>query len=586
MAAADDELVNNLRTHLSAVLPDYMVPAAFVCLDNLPQTPNGKLDRRALPAPDGDAFARQTYEAPQGETEIALAAIWREVLGIEAISRHDNFFALGGHSLLAMQVMNRIAALGTALPLSELFSSPSLAALAERLHTRFDQQSTLPPILPVSREGMLPLSFVQERLWLLAQLKGVDERYNLPLVWHLRGQLDIAAWQQALNVLFARHEALRSVFVSVDGQLQVHLLAADCGLPLVQHDLRECPNAETALKRLRTEEVYTPFDLSRGPLVRTMLIRLADDDYQFLLTQHHLISDGWSVKILIDELNTLYTAFLAGQPDPLPALAIQYPDYAAWQRQWFSAERMQAQADYWRTTLADAPALLNLPTDRPRSSEQSFVGQVLPINLDEELITGLKRLSAQHNVTLFMTLLSAWTVVLSRLSGQEDIIVGTHSSGRNRQEVEPLIGYFVNTLALRTKVSGELTVAELLAQVRQTTLAAQAHQDLPFEQMVEIVQPSRQLDHTPLCQTMFAWQDYEDPHWTLPGLTVSSIDHDLNITNYDLEIEFFEENGIIAGAINYATALFDQSTMERHIDYLLTVLQTMVDNPQQRIRAI
>ncbi|PHM77925.1 Amino acid adenylation [Xenorhabdus cabanillasii JM26] len=586
VAAADDELVNNLRTHLSAVLPDYMVPAAFVCLDNLPQTPNGKLDRRALPAPDGDAFARQTYEAPQGETEIALAAIWREVLGIEAISRHDNFFALGGHSLLAMQVMNRIAALGTALPLSELFSSPSLAALAERLHTRFDQQSTLPPILPVSREGMLPLSFVQERLWLLAQLKGVDERYNLPLVWHLRGQLDIAAWQQALNVLFARHEALRSVFVSVDGQLQVHLLAADCGLPLVQHDLRECPNAETALKRLRTEEVYTPFDLSRGPLVRTMLIRLADDDYQFLLTQHHLISDGWSVKILIDELNTLYTAFLAGQPDPLPALAIQYPDYAAWQRQWFSAERMQAQADYWRTTLADAPALLNLPTDRPRSSEQSFVGQVLPINLDEELITGLKRLSAQHNVTLFMTLLSAWTVVLSRLSGQEDIIVGTHSSGRNRQEVEPLIGYFVNTLALRTKVSGELTVAELLAQVRQTTLAAQAHQDLPFEQMVEIVQPSRQLDHTPLCQTMFAWQDYEDPHWTLPGLTVSSIDHDLNITNYDLEIEFFEENGIIAGAINYATALFDQSTMERHIDYLLTVLQTMVDNPQQRIRAI
>ncbi|MBD2816425.1 amino acid adenylation domain-containing protein, partial [Xenorhabdus sp. Flor] len=584
VAAADEALVNNLRAHLSAVLPDYMVPAAFVRLDSFPQTPNGKLDRRALPAPDGEAFARQTYEAPQGETEMVLAAIWREVLGIEQISRHDNFFALGGHSLLAMQVMNRIAALGTALPLSELFSAPSLAALAEKLHTRFDQQSTLPPILPVSRDGGLPLSFVQERLWLLTQFKGVSERYHMPLVWHLHGQLDIAAWQQALNVLFARHEALRSVFVSVDGQPQVRLLVADRGLPLVQHDLREHPDAKTALEQLRTEELSAPFDLSRGPLVRTVLIRLADDEYQFLLTQHHIISDGWSVKeVLINELNTLYTVFLAGQLDPLPALAIQYPDYAAWQRQWFSAERMQAQADYWRTTLADVPALLNLPTDRPRPSEQSFVGQVLPINLDVELITGLKRLSAQHNVTLFMTLLSAWTMVLSRLSGQEDIIVGTPSSGRNRQEVEPLIGFFVNILALRTKVSDELTVAELLAQVRQTTLAAQAHQDLPFEQVVEIVQPPRRLDHTPLCQVMFAWQDYEDPHWTLPGLTVSSVIHDLNIINCDLEIEFFEENGMIAGVINYATALFDQSTIERHIDYLLTVLQAMVNNPQQRI---
>ncbi|WP_262947602.1 non-ribosomal peptide synthase/polyketide synthase [Xenorhabdus indica] len=584
IAEADKTLVNNLRTHLSAVLPDYMVPAAFVCLDSFPQTPNGKLDRRALPAPDGDAFVRQIYAAPQGEMEIALAAIWREVLGIEQISRHDNFIALGGHSLLVMQVMNRIAALGIELPLSELFSSPSLAALAEKLYTRFEQQNTLPPILPLSREGGLPLSFVQERLWFLTQFKGVSERYHMPLVWHLRGQLDIAAWQQALNVLFVRHEALRSVFVSVDGQPQVHLLAADRGLPLVHHDLRECPDAETALERLRIEEVSAPFDLSQGPLVRTMLIRLADDDYQFLLTQHHIISDGWSVKeVLIAELNTLYTAFLAGQPDPLPALAIQYPDYAAWQRQWFSAERMQAQADYWRTALADAPALLNLPTDRPRPSEQSFVGQVLPINLDVELIAALKRLSAQHNVTLFMTLLSAWTVVLSRLSGQEDIIVGTPSSGRSRQEVEPLIGFFVNILALRTRVSDDLTVAELLAQVRQTTLAAQAHQDLPFEQVMESVLPPRGPDHTPLCQVMFAWQDYEDPHWTLPGLTVSSVIHDLHIIHCDLEIEFFEENGMIAGAINYATALFDQSTIERHIDHFLIVLQAMVNDSQKRI---
>ncbi|MDE9478575.1 amino acid adenylation domain-containing protein [Xenorhabdus bovienii] len=591
VAEADEELANNLRAHLSAVLPDYMVPAAFVRLDSFPQTPNGKLDRRALPVPAGDSFARKAYEAPQGETETALVAIWREVLGVEQISRHDNFLALGGHSLLAMRVMNRIAALGMELPLSELFSSPSLAALAEKLHTRFDQPgSVLPPIMPVPREGILPLSFVQQRLWFLTQFEGVRGRYHMPLLLHLRGQLDIAVWQQALNALFARHEALRSVFVSVDGQPQVQLLPADRGLPLVQHDLRGCQEAEKSLERLRTEEMFAPFDLSDGPLIRTILIRLADDKYQFLLTQHHITSDGWSVKVLIDELNTLYTAFLAGQPDPLPALAIQYPDYAVWQRQWFSAERMQAQSDYWRTTLADAPVLLNLPTDRPRPPEQSFVGQILLINLDAELTAALKRLSEQHGVTLFMTLLSAWSVVLSRLSGQTDIVIETLSAGRSRQEVEPLIGFFVNTLALRTRTPGELTVAELLAQVWQTALGAQAHQDLPFEQVVEIVRPPHRLDHTPLFQVMFAWQDYENPDWTLPGLTVSSVvqevAQDLNIINHDLEMEFFEQNGRIVGVINYATELFDRLTMERHLDYLLTVLQAMVANPQQRIGEI
>ncbi|WP_274725535.1 condensation domain-containing protein [Xenorhabdus bovienii] len=392
------------------------------------------------------------------------------------------------------------------------------------------------------------------------------------------------------SAIFARHEALRSVFVSVDGQPQVQLLPADRGLPLVQHDLRGCQEAEKSLERLRTEEMFAPFDLSDGPLIRTILIRLADDKYQFLLTQHHITSDGWSVKVLIDELNTLYTAFLAGQPDPLPALAIQYPDYAVWQRQWFSAERMQAQSDYWRTTLADAPVLLNLPTDRPRPPEQSFVGQILLINLDAELTAALKRLSEQHGVTLFMTLLSAWSVVLSRLSGQTDIVIETLSAGRSRQEVEPLIGFFVNTLALRTRTPGELTVAELLAQVWQTALGAQAHQDLPFEQVVEIVRPPHRLDHTPLFQVMFAWQDYENPDWTLPGLTVSSVvqevAQDLNIINHDLEMEFFEQNGRIVGVINYATELFDRLTMERHLDYLLTVLQAMVANPQQRIGEI
>ncbi|MCA6222761.1 non-ribosomal peptide synthetase, partial [Photorhabdus antumapuensis] len=588
VASADEGLANRLREHLSVQLPDYMVPSAFVRLDAFPLTPNGKLDRRALPAPDEEAFARQVYAAPQGETEIALAAIWCEILGIEQISRHDNFFALGGHSLLVIRVMNRMAAFDVELPLTRLFKSPSLAAFAEEIiTTRFDKQDrALSAILPISRKGELPLSFAQQRLWFLAQLDGVSETYHIPIALSLRGSLDIVAWQQALNALFARHEALRSVFVSIEGQPQVRLLAPDGGLLLSQHDLRGFPDAQGVLERLCAEEASASFDLDRGPLIRASLIRLADDEYGFLLTQHHIISDGWSVDVLIGELSALYTTFLAGQPDPLPPLAIQYPDYAAWQRQWLSEERVQIQSDYWRTLLADAPVLLDLPTDRPRPSEQSFAGNAVPVNLDTALTTALKRLSEQHGVTLFMTLLSAWAVVLSRLSGQDDMVIGTPSAGRSRQEVEPLIGCFVNTLALRMDVSGDLTVTELLARVRQTALAAQEHQDLPFERVVEIVQPPRRLAHTPLFQVMFAWQNNESTAWQLPGLAVSPVDQAVDIIKFDLELGLSEEEGRIVGELSYATALFDQSTMERQVGYLHTVLQAMVAHAQQRIGEI
>ncbi|OHV53272.1 non-ribosomal peptide synthetase [Photorhabdus temperata] len=587
VAPENDGLAVGLRTYLSVILPDYMVPAAFVRLDAFPLTSNGKLDRRALPAPGEEAFARQVYEAPQGEMETVLAAIWRELLGVEQISRHDNFFALGGHSLLGIRLMNRIAAFGIELPLSTLFEAPALTAFAEAMGARFDKQSRLlPAILPISREGKLPLSFSQQRLWFLAQLDGVSDTYHIPVTIRLRGQVDIAAWQQALNALFARHEALRSVFMVVDGQPQVRLLAPDNGLPLSQHDLRGIPEAETVLERLSTEEVYTPFDLMSGPLIRAFLIRLRDDEYQFLLTQHHIISDGWSINVLIREFSTLYTAFLAKQPDPLPPLTIQYPDYAAWQRQWLSAEHTQIQSDYWRMMLADAPVLLDLPTDRPRPPEQSFVGNTLAVNLDAELTKALKRLSEQQGVTLFMTILSAWAAVLSRLSGQDDVVIGTPSAGRSCREVEPLIGFFVNTLALRIDLSGEPNVAELLIRARQVALMAQEHQDLPFEQVVEIVQPPRRLAHTPLFQVMFAWQNNERSEWELPGVAVSPVDQTFNVIKFDLELNLSEEEGRIVGYLDYSTALFDQSTIERHAGYLHTVLQAMVANVQQRIGEI
>ncbi len=586
-AEANEGLATRLREYLSAVLPDYMVPAAFVRLETLPQTPNGKLDRRALPAPGEEAFARQIYEAPQGKIETMLAAVWCELLGVEQISRHDNFFALGGHSLLAMRVVNRVTALGIELPLTTLFKSPSLRDFAEVMQARMGQSDTLlPSILPISREGELPLSFAQQRLWFLAQLEGVSETYHIPMALRLSGQLDIVAWQKALNTLFARHEALRSVFISIDGQPQVRLLEPDNGLLLSQYDLRRIPDADRVLERLSVEEAHASFDLESGPLIRAALIRITDDEYQFLLTLHHIISDGWSANVLIQELNTLYMAFMDGQPDPLPPLAIQYPDYAAWQRQWLSVERIQAQSDYWRAMLADAPVLLDLPTDRPRPLEQSFAGDAVLVDLDVELTTALKRLSEQQGVTLFMTLLSAWVVVLSRLSGQDDVVIGTPSAGRSRQEVEPLIGFFVNTLALRMDVSGDLTVTELLARVRQTALAAQEHQDLPFEQVVEIVQPPRRLAHTPLFQVIFAWQNNESTDWELPKLAVSPVDQVVDVVKFDLELGLSEEEGRIVGALNYATALFDLATMERQVGYLHAVLQAMVANPQQSVREI
>ncbi|WP_387464671.1 amino acid adenylation domain-containing protein, partial [Photorhabdus sp. RM323S] len=587
VAEPNDGLVADLREYLSAILPDYMVPAAFVRLDTFPLTPNGKLDRRALPAPGEEAFARQIYAAPQGEMETTLAAIWRELLGVERISRYDNFFALGGHSLLVVRMMNRIAALGIELPLTTLFKSPSLIVFAEVMRARFGEQSSrLPAIMPISREGKLPLSFAQQRLWFLAQFDEVSDTYHIPVALRLRGQLDIGVWQQALDVLFARHEALRSVFIAVDGQPQVELLPAESGLPIKKYDLRGAPDADAQLASLSAQEAETPFDLACGPLIRSSLVQLANDDHIFLLTQHHIVFDGWSVSVLMHELSTLYTAFLVGQPDPLPPLTIQYPDYAAWQRQWLSAERIQSQSDYWRTKLADAPVLLDLPTDRPRPSQQSFTGNILPVSLDPELTQSLKRLSEQQGVTLFMTLLAAWATVLSRLSGQEDLVIGTPSAGRSRQEVESLIGFFVNTLALRMDLSGTPNVVELLARTQQTALAAQEHQDLPFEQVVEIVQPPRRLAHTPLFQVMFAWQNNDSMEWGLPGLAVSPADQRIDIVKFDLELSLSEVDGRIAGYLNYVTALFDQSTIERHVEYLHTVLREMAASPKQAVGKI
>ncbi|SIT48141.1 Linear gramicidin synthase subunit B (Includes: ATP-dependent D-leucine adenylase; Leucine racemase (ATP-hydrolyzing); ATP-dependent alanine adenylase; ATP-dependent D-valine adenylase; Valine racemase (ATP-hydrolyzing)) (fragment) [Paraburkholderia piptadeniae] len=567
--------VEALRAHLHAALPEYMVPAAYVRLDVLPLTPNGKLDRKALPAPDGAAYAARGYEAPVGEVETRLARIWAELLDLDRVGRYDNFFELGGHSLVAVRVISRLRqALGVEVALGEFFKRPVLAEFAAAV--REGARSLQPPITAAGRSEPLPLSFAQQRLWFLAQMEGVSQAYHIPLAWRLTGELDAGALHRALDRLVARQEALRSTFDSVDGQPVQRIAAEDSVFDLREHDLRQHSDTEGALQRLAIEEAFTAFDLRAGPLIRGRLIRLADLEHLLLITMHHIVSDGWSMGVLSAELSALYAAFRNRQADPQPRLAIQYPDYAVWQRRWLTGEVLQAQRDYWQRTLAGAPAFLELPTDHRRPVQQDHAGASVALELDERLAAGLKALSQRHNVTLFMTLLAGWAALLARLSGQDDVVIGAPVANRGRVEVEPLIGCFVNSLALRVSLSGGAVVGELLQRVKVRVLEAQQHQDLPFEQVLEIVRPPRSPAHTPVFQVMFAWRNAGERGLDLAGLTVAPMSSPYSVAKFDLTLNLVEAGGRIVGTLEYATALFDRATAERHGGYLRSLLEAMV----------
>jgi amino acid adenylation domain-containing protein len=582
--ADEPAAVDALKSHLSERLPEYMVPAAYVWMEAYPLTPNGKTDRRALPAPDADAFAARDYEPPLGEMEEALAPMWAELLGIERIGRGDNFFELGGHSLRAMQVISRVReALGVAVPLEALFAQPVLADFARGLETAARAETTA--IVPVDRTAAIAPSFAQQRLWFLEQLGGTGTAYHIPMRLRLRGALDHGALECALDRIVARHEALRTTFPTVDGEPVQHIApAGESGLRLVEHDLRASADAEEELRRLVAEEAGAPFDLAQGPLVRGRLICMAADEHELLLTMHHIISDGWSLGVLTRELGALYAAFARGEPDPLPPLPVQYADYAAWHRRWVQGPAVEAQAEYWAQILAGAPELLELPIDHPRPARQDFAGASLKVELDEGLTAALKTLGQRHGTTLFMTLLAGWAAVLSRLSGQDDVVIGTPSANRGRSEIEDLIGFFVNTLPVRVDLSGAPTVAGLMARVKARALEAQQNQDIPFEQVVERVQPARSLAYTPLFQVMFAWQNTPDGALELPGLAAGTAAlADTGAARFDLSLALWEEDGRIAGSLEYATALFDHATVERHADYLRRVLEAMAADDTQPV---
>ncbi|HEV2734415.1 MAG TPA: condensation domain-containing protein, partial [Longimicrobiaceae bacterium] len=566
-------LEDAVRAHAREQLPEAMVPSAWMLLERLPLTPNGKLDRGALPAPDGSVDRRRGYEVPASETETALAEIWRDVLGAERVGRWDDFFELGGHSLRALQVISRVRqVLGSKVALGELFARPVLADFARALEEA--GRAKLPAIEPVDRSGPLALSFAQQRLWFLEHLGGMGSTYHIPRRLRLRGALDAAALRRALDRIVARHEALRTTFRLVDGEPEQRIAPAEeSPFHLAENDLGGHAGAEAELRRLMAEEGSAPFDLEHGPLIRGRLVRLAGDDHVLLFTMHHVVSDGWSMGVLVRELSVLYGAFRRGDEDPLPPLPVQYADYAAWQRRWVGGEVLQAQAEYWVRTLSGAPELLELPTDRVRPARRDHAGAKVRVVLGEELTLGLKALGQRSRTTLFMTLLAGWAATLGRLSGQDDVVVGTPSANRGRREIEGLIGFFLNTLALRVDLSGSPTVTQLLGRVKARALEAQQHQDIPFEQVVELVQPARSLAHTPLFQVVFAWQSASEGRPELPGPRAEGVGPVSQATaKFDLSLALSERGGRIAGSITYAAALFDRETVERCARYLRRVL--------------
>ncbi|AOY79166.2 amino acid adenylation domain-containing protein [Moorena producens JHB] len=578
--------IRNLRDFLKSKLPHYMVPSAFVLLEAMPLTPNGKVDRRALPAPDTSSWVSETsFVAPRNSMELELTEIWSEVLGVSPIGVHDNLIELGGHSLLAIKIIGLVRSrLLVELPLNSLFEFPTVAELAKVVTEVRDSERShqQPPLEPISRKQTIPLSFAQEQLWFLSQLAPEEPLYNETFTIDLAEAIDIPALEASLTELIRRHEILRTTYPVVNG-LPIQEIHPPSAFTLPVIDLRDFPEMEreTEALRIATEQLRKAFDLSKKPLLQATLIQLASTDYRLYLAAHHILVDGESMGyIVFTELETIYRAFCQGLPSPLPELTIQYADFVAWQRQWLQGEIISNQLAYWQKKLENLPQL-QLPTDRPPTSKTSFAGSLLRYTLSQELSEQLNNFSRKEGVTLFMTLAAAIKVLLYRYSAQEDIVIGTVTSQRNRPELQGVIGYFLNTLVLRSDLSGNPSFRELLKRVRNVILSAYAHQDLPFEKVVSTLHPDRQVSRNPLFQVMLALQ----PPLTEENLPwkVSQWEVDPGISKVDLTFSVEERVEGIVIAIEYKTDLFDTPTIERMMGHLITELQGIVTNPNQPI---
>jgi amino acid adenylation domain-containing protein len=580
-----------LREALKQHLPEYMVPGAFVTMERLPLTSNGKLDHAALPDPESAGTARaDESDAPRTPTEELLAGIWAEVLKTGRVGALDDFFELGGHSLRATQVMARVQeAFGVAVPVRALFEHPTVRALADAIDAARLEGSApvLPPVVPVGTDGPLPLSFAQQRLWFLDSMHPGAAWYNVATAARLSGALDTDALERALAELVRRHETLRTVFAVADDEpVQVVRPADGFTVAFADLDGIAAPDREDALRDWLHAAAGRPFDLAAGPLFRAELQRVDADEHVLLLAMHHIVSDGWSMGVLFRELGTLYGAFVRGEPSPLAELAVQYADYAAWQRAHLRGEVLDAQLDWWRAQLAGVPARLELPADRPRPPVQGFRGGAHVFHVPAETARALPALARREGATQFMTLLAAFQAFLSRLSGQADLVVGTPVGNRTRREVEPLIGFFVNTVALRADLSDDPSFSTLLARVREISLGAYARQELPFERLVEELKVERDLSRSPLVQVMFALREEGEGGLSLPGLHARAVPVGTGTARFDLMLTMVQTGEGLAGVLEYAADLFDEATAARMASHFQVLLHAAVADPRRRISAL
>jgi amino acid adenylation domain-containing protein/non-ribosomal peptide synthase protein (TIGR01720 family) len=582
-------LTEDLQAHLRSSLPDYMIPAFFVYVDRLPLTANGKIDRKSLPAPDlSHRQVGDSYVAARTEIEASLCAIWSDVLKMSPIGIHDNFFKLGGHSLLATQVISRIRSVFERdIPLRVLFEEPTIARLGEKIEASLGEGkgSLLPVITAGVRPDRIPLSFAQQRLWFIDQLLPNSSLYNIPIALRIKGPLDKAVLDRSLWCVIDRHEALRTVFAGSDGEAH-QVIQPSFGLGLVSGclDLRDEPHQEDRLQDLIKEEITKPFKLWEGPLIRGKLICLSEDEHVLVMTLHHIVSDGWSMDIFFREVGYFYGILQEGIESSLESLSIQYGDFSIWQRGWLCGDVLAEQLSYWRDALSGIPDLLPLPTDHPRPRELSYVGSSYRTRLSAEMRRMIESLSQAHGASVFMTLLSVFQILLYRYTGEQDIVVGSPIANRHYKETEDLIGFFVNTLALRTRFRGDESFLDVLGSVIKTTLGAYQHQDVPFEQLVDHLNIRRELNRNPVFQVLFTFQNAQSSNpFVLRGLDVSPVSFPYAVAKFDLSIDVYDEGEGFGLEISYAEDLFEESTVIRLMDHFKGLVSSIVKSPHDSI---
>jgi amino acid adenylation domain-containing protein len=580
-----------LRSFLAEHIIEETIPNIFAHLKKLPLTLNGKVNLQALPTlAEIKQTQHRVFDAPRTDIEKMLAGIWSHALNVEQVGAHDNFFELGGHSLIATQLISRVRkAFDVDVQLSALFESPTVAGLAAKIEAirSAERHVTTPPIERVSRDGDMPLSYAQQRLWFLDQLNPGNTSYNIHKSVRLEGRLDIPALEQTLTEIVRRHESLRTTFPARNGSpAQVIAPAEAFKLEVVNLEAFAPDEREAQAHRLATEEGGRPFDLSCDPMLRARLLRLGAEEHVLLFTMHHIVSDAWSMGVLVREVTALYEAISKGQLSTLSELPIQYADFAHWQRGWLQGEVGETHLSYWTGQLARLPQMLEFPTDKPRPTVQSYHGAYHTQAFSKETSDALKALSNRQGVTLFMTLLSAYHIVLGHYSNRDEIAIGIDVANRNRAETEGLIGLFVNQLVLLINQSGDLCFRQFLDRVRELSLAAYAHQDLPFDRLVEALNPERDLSHNPLFQVMFGFQNASSSTLELPGLKLSGADVGSERSVFELSLYMVEKEQGLIGTWAYRTSLFEPSTIVRFAEHFELLLNRIIDDSEVSLKAL